>query len=61
MPILISSINPTPLGRPKRRWEDNIRMELEEIGINAGNWINSAQDRNHWISFLNAALNHRVP
>ena len=35
-----------PLGRPKRRWEDNIRMELEEIGINAG-WIDSAQDRNY--------------
>ena len=31
-----------PLGRPRRRWEDNIRMDLEEIGINAGNWIDSA-------------------
>ena len=30
-----------PLGRPRRRWEDNIRMELEEIGINAGNWVDS--------------------
>ena len=37
-----------PLGRPRRRWEDNIRMDLEEIGINAGNWVNSAQDRNYW-------------
>ena len=35
-----------PLGRPRRRWEDNIRMDLEEIGINAGNWVDSAQDRN---------------
>ena len=34
-----------PLGRPRRRWEDNIRMDLEEIGINAGNWVDSAQDR----------------
>ena len=33
-----------PLGRPRRRWEDNIRMELEEISINAGNWVDSAQD-----------------
>ena len=33
-----------PLGR---RWEDNIRMDLEEIGINAGNWVDSAQDRNY--------------
>ena len=36
------------MGRPRRRWEDNIRMELEEIDINAGNWANSAQDRNYW-------------
>ena len=37
-----------PLGRPWRRWEDNIRMVLEEICINAGNWVDSAQDRNYW-------------
>ena len=36
-----------PLGRPRRRWEDNIRMDLEEIGINAGNCVDSAQDRNY--------------
>ena len=36
-----------PLGRPRRRWEDNIRMDLEEIGINAGNWVDSAQDRDY--------------
>ena len=36
-----------PFGRPRRRWEDNIRMDLEEIGINAGNWVDSAQDRNY--------------
>ena len=47
MPILISSINPTPLGRPRRKWEDNIKMDLEEIGINAGNWVDSAPDRNY--------------
>ena len=34
-----------PFGRPRRRWEVNIRMDLEEIGINAGNWVDSAQDR----------------
>ena len=33
-----------PLGRPRRRWEDNIRMDFEGIGINAGNWVDSAQD-----------------
>ena len=50
-----------PLGRPRRRWEDNIRMNLEEVGINAGNWVDSAQDRNYWRALVNAALNLRVP
>ena len=36
-----------PLWRPRRRWEGSIRMDLEEIGINAGNWVDSAQDRNY--------------
>ena len=49
------------LGRTRNRWEDNIRMDLEEIGINAGNWVDSAQDRNYWRALVNAALNLRVP
>ena len=49
------------LGRPRRRWEENIRMDLEEIGINAGNWADSSQDRNYWRVLVNAALNLRVP
>ena len=56
--------NPTekrPLRRPRRRWEDNIRMDLEKIGIKAGNWVNSAQDRDYWRALVNAALNLRVP
>ena len=44
-----------PLGRPRRRWEDNITINLEEIGINAGNWVVSAQDRDYWRVFVNAA------
>jgi hypothetical protein len=36
------------LGRPWRRWEDNIRMDLAEIGMNAGNWVHSAQERDYW-------------
>ena len=47
--------------RPKRIWEDNIRMDLEEIGINAGIWVDSAQDRNYYRSLVNAALNLCVP
>ena len=49
-----------PLERPRRRREDNIRMDLEEIGINAGNWVDSAQDRDYWRALVNAALNLRV-
>ena len=49
-----------PLGSPRRRWEDNIRMDLEEIGINEGNWVDSAQDRDCWRALVNAALNLRV-
>ena len=44
-----------PLERPRRRWEDNIRMDLEVIGINAGNWVDSAQDRDsisHGVSYM---------
>jgi hypothetical protein len=41
--------------------EDNIRMDLEEIGINAENWVDSAQGRNYWRALVNAALNLRVP
>ena len=44
------------LGRARRRWED-----LEEIGVNAGNWVDSAQDRDYWKALVNAALNLRVP
>ena len=44
------------LGRPRRRWEDNIRVDLED----AGNWVDSAQDRNYWRALVNAALNLRV-
>jgi hypothetical protein len=49
------------LGRPRRRWEDIIRMDLKEIGIDTRNWIDSAQDRIYWRSLVNAALNLRVP
>jgi hypothetical protein len=50
-----------PLGRPRRRWEDNIIMNIQEIGINAGNWVDSAQDRDYWRALVYAALNLRVP
>ena len=50
-----------PLTRPRRRWEDNIRMDLKEIGINERNWVDSAQDRDYWRALMDAALKLRVP
>ena len=50
-----------PLRRPRRRWEDNIRIYLEKIGINAGNWVVSALGRDYWRALVNAALNLWVP
>jgi hypothetical protein len=49
------------VGKPRRRWEDNIRMDLEEIGINARNWVDSAKERNYWRALVNAALNLWAP
>ena len=43
------------LGRRRRRWEDNIRMNFEDIGINEGNWVDSTQDRDYWRPLVNAA------
>ena len=48
------------LGRPRRRWEDNIRMDLKELGINTRNWFDSAQEKNYWGTVVKAQLNLRV-
>jgi hypothetical protein len=50
-----------PLGRPKRMWMDNIKMDLLEIGLNAVDWISLAQDRYRWRSLVNSVMNLRVP
>jgi hypothetical protein len=50
-----------PLGRPRRRWEDNIKMELSEIGIDGANWIRLVQDRVRWWAFVNTVMNPPVP
>jgi hypothetical protein len=49
------------LGRPRRRWEDNIKMKLREIGIDRANWIHLAQDRVLWRACVNKVMNLRVP
>jgi hypothetical protein len=50
-----------PLARRRRRWEDNIKMNLREIGIDGANWIQLAQDRVQWRAFVNTVMNIRVP
>jgi hypothetical protein len=50
-----------PLGRPRRRWMDNIKMDLLEIGLNVVNYIGLAQDRYRWRALVNAVMNRRVP
>jgi hypothetical protein len=62
--ILTGRLKPTgkrPLGRPRRRSEDNIKMDLKEMGIIRRNWADSAQDRDYWRALMNAAMNLRVP
>jgi len=49
------------LGRPRRRWEDNIKVDLQEIGCVGMDWIELAQDRDRWRAFVNAVMNLRVP
>jgi hypothetical protein len=51
----------TPLGRPRRRWEDNVRMDLQEVGCGCGDWIGLAQDRDKWRALVSAVRNLRVP
>jgi hypothetical protein len=50
-----------PLGRPRRRWENNIKMDLREVGWGGMDWINLAQDRDRWRAHVNAVINLRVP
>jgi len=50
-----------PLGRPRRRWEDNIRMDLQEVECGVVDWIELAQDRDSWRALVNAVMNLRVP
>jgi hypothetical protein len=49
------------LGRPRRRWEDNISMDLQEVGCGDMDWIGLAQDRDGWRAIVNAVMNFRVP
>ena len=50
-----------PLGRPRHRWEGNIKLDLEEVGCEGMDWIDVAQDRKRWRTLVNAVMNLRVP
>jgi len=50
-----------PLGRPRRRWEDNIKMDLQKIGEGCGDWMELAQGRDRWWALVSMVMNFRVP
>ena len=50
-----------PLGRPRRRWEDNIKMDLQKVGGGCGDWMELAQDRDRWRALVSTVMNLRVP
>ena len=49
-----------PIGRPRRRWEDNIKMDLQKVGCGVMDWIELAQDRDRWRTLVNAVMNLRI-
>jgi hypothetical protein len=50
-----------PLGRPRRRWEDNIKMDIQDVGGGCGDWMELAQDRDKWRALVSTVKNFRVP
>jgi hypothetical protein len=50
-----------PFGRPRCRWKDNIKMDLQEVGVGRWDWIESAQDRDRWRALVSTVKNFRVP
>ena len=59
--LMRKSTGKRPLGRPRRRWEDNIKMDLQEIGGGCGDWMELAQDTDRWRALVGTVRNFRVP
>jgi len=54
-------VGKSPLGRPRRRWEDNIKMDLQEVGGGRGDWMELAQNRDRWLALVGTVRDFRVP
>ena len=61
MVLVVKPEGKRPLGRPRRRWEDNSKMDLKEVGCVGMHWSEMAQDRDRWRALVNAVMNLRVP
>jgi hypothetical protein len=59
--LVVRAEGKKPMGRPRCRWEDNIRMDLQEVGCGDMDWIELALDRDRWRALVNAVMNLRVP
>jgi hypothetical protein len=59
--LVVKTEGKRPLGRPRRRWVDTIKMDLGEIGLDGRDWIELAQDRDQWRALVNTVMNLRVP
>jgi hypothetical protein len=59
--LVVNPEGKRPLGRPRRRWVDNIKMDLREIAWDGVDWMDMAQDRGQWRALVNTVLNLRVP
>jgi hypothetical protein len=61
MVLMVKAEGRRPLGRPRRRWVDNIKIDLREIGWDGVDWFDLAQDRDQWRALVNTVMNLRVP
>jgi len=59
--LMVKPEGKRPLGRPRRRWEDNIKMDLKEVGGGCGDWMELAQDRDRWRALVSMLMDLRVP
>ena len=58
---MVIRLGKIPLGKPRRRWEDNIKIDLQEVEVGCGDWIKLAEDRDRWRALLSTVRNLRVP